>query len=139
MKIFFKKLDENAKIPSKNRVEDEGWDMYSLNEYILKPNTTTIIKTGIAGKTDSNHWLQIESRSGLASKGIFTVGGVIDTNFRGECCVILANITQQEFHVKQYDRIAQLVIRDRHPAEIVEVEQLDTTDRQESGFGSSGQ
>jgi len=138
MKIFFKKLDENAKIPSKNRADDEGWDIYALHDYILKPNATTIIKTGIAGKTDDNHWLQIESRSGLATKGVFAVGGVIDTNFRGEICVILANIIEQEFYIKQFDRIAQLVIRDRHPAEIIEVEQLDTTDRAAQGFGSSG-
>lgn len=139
MKIYFKKLDEEARIPSKARTTDEGFDMYALRDYELQPLSTTIIKTGIAGIVDENHWLQVEGRSGLATKGVFPIAGIVDNSYTGEICVVLINHRQESFSIKQYDRIAQLIIRDRHVAEIVEVEQFPATDRGAKGFGSSGQ
>lgn len=138
MELYIKKLEEDAKVPTKDRMEDEGFDLYANEEVTLKPMTTTMIKTGIAAMCNEEHWLQIEGRSGLASKGIFPVGGVIDHGFSGCLCVLLVNMTQREFLVTKHSRIAQMVIRDRHPASIVEVDQFGPSDRGAKGFGSSG-
>lgn len=138
MKLFVKKLDIDAKIPSKSRLVDEGYDLYSNETITLHPMTTTLVKTGIAAMCDNNHWLQIEARSGLAAKSIFPIGGIIDYGYTGPICVLLSNLNHVEYIVNKYDRIAQLIIRDMHQAEITEIKEFNTTERGNSGFGSSG-
>lgn len=137
MEIHFKKLDNRARIPTKTRTTDEGYDLYALEGYIIKPQSVCVVKTGIAGMCDDSHWLQVEGRSGLAAKGVFPIAGIVDQGYSGEICVVLVNMNPSGYSINQYDRIAQLIIRDRHDAKIVEVLQFGKTDRGEKGFGSS--
>lgn len=155
--LLVKKLSDSATIPSKKRSEDEGYDIYSNEDVTLKLNQVTLVHTGISAwacnqKTyynsttptreyKNNYWLQIEGRSGLASKGIFPVGGIVDSGYRGEISVLLANLTGSAYEIKTGDRIAQLVIRSRNDAMITEMkedENIPDGDRGNLGFGSSG-
>ena len=83
----------------------------------------------------------MRARSGLALKNSIGVAngiGTIDSDYRGELCVILVNFGQNEFVVKNGDRIAQMVLNKYEPIEFVVDEELSSTERGEGGFGSSG-
>ena len=80
-------------------------------------------------------------RSGLALKHGVTVlntPGTIDSGYRGEVGVILANFGEAEFAVRKGDKVAQIVVAPVTQAEVVEVDEIDSTDRGVGGFGSTG-
>ena len=82
---------------------------------------------------------RVAPRSGLAVKKHIDVGaGVVDSDYRGEVFVLLFNFGKEDFEVKIGERIAQLIIEKVVSTQIVEVEDLDNTDRGEGGFGSTG-
>jgi dUTP pyrophosphatase len=161
MKLLVKKLDEKAIIPTKKRDTDEGYDIYSIEPKRLFKGTTTLIHTGISAmvlsdfeyfsKTNTwpvsgsntqleerQYWLQIEGRSGMASKGVFPSGGIVDYGYTGEIAVMLVNCSSSDYYIKPGDKIAQLIPRLHLNPEVVEVDSLGETDRGEKGFGSSG-
>ena len=81
----------------------------------------------------------IKDRSGLALKFcLHTLAGVIDSNYRGEIMVVLINLGEKEYQVNTGDRIAQLILLPCLQAELIPVLTLPETERNESGFGSSG-
>ena len=85
--------------------------------------------------------VQVRPRSGLAIKKGITVlnsPGTIDADYRGEVCVILVNLSSEEFVIEDGERIAQMVIARHDQAEWVEVENLDETQRGAGGFGHTG-
>jgi dUTP pyrophosphatase len=85
------------------------------------------------------HYGRIAPRSGLAVKNFIDVGaGVIDMDYRGPVGVVLFNHSGDDFHIKQGDRIAQLIIEKISNPQIVEVDDLDATARGAGGFGSTG-
>jgi len=144
MILKVKKLVENAILPSKKRDTDEGYDLYAHTATALFSGVTKV-HTGIAAWVEPSEydfpqqfWLQIEGRSGLASKGIFPVGGVVDIGYTGEIIVLLANVDTYKYMINAGDKIAQLVIRSHHHAVITEVTEVMKTDRGDKGFGSSG-
>ena len=84
---------------------------------------------------------QVRPRSGLAIKkgiGVLNSPGTIDADYRGEVCVILVNLSAEEFVVQDGERIAQMVIARHEQAEWEEVEVLDETERGAGGFGHTG-
>ncbi len=100
-----------------------------------------LIPTGLSIALPHGYECQVRSRSGLAAKnGIFTLNspGTIDSDYRGEIKVILANFGSEPFVVKHGDRIAQLVVARYESVEWREVEELGATDRNIGGFGSTG-
>ncbi len=108
---------------------------------VLKPLERTIIKTGLHIALPSGYEAQIRPRSGLAAKFGITVlnsPGTIDADYRGEIGVILANISNIEFTIKDGDRVAQMVIAKYEHTKWEEVNVLDETSRGEGGFGSTG-
>jgi dUTPase len=152
--LFIKKLHPDAIVPCKKRNDDEGYDIFALEDTLLFDNRVTKVPTGIAawacdvvdtfakGSREeiyyNNYWIQIEGRSGLASKGISPVGGIVDKGYTGEISVLLANLSGDHFKVEKGDKIAQLIIRDSHNCYVSEVQELPETDRGSRGFGSSG-
>lgn len=89
--------------------------------------------------TEKTSWHFAASRSGLAWKHSIDVGaGVIDADYRGPVRVILFNHSDVDFEVKAGDRISQLIIEKIITPDVVEVESLDSTQRGEGGFGSTG-
>lgn len=135
-----KKLHPEAKLPSKSRDSDEGYDLYCLEDIDLTPGETVKVKTGIALGLPKDHWAKIEGRSGLASKGITVYGGVIDNEYTGEIIVCLHNSNHWKGEkFTKGSKIAQFVLHKHRHFDILEVEDLDSTSRGAAGFGSSGQ
>jgi dUTP pyrophosphatase len=107
----------------------------------LAPLERSAIPTGLALEIPPGYEGQVRPRSGLALKHGLTClnsPGTIDADYRGEVKVILANVSNAPFTINRGDRIAQLVIAAVSRAELVEVQQLGSTDRGAGGFGSTG-
>ena len=139
MKIEIKKLSANAIIPSKGSEHAAGYDLYAAEEGEVQENCRLLVKTNISISIPSGHYGRIAPRSGLAYKnGIDVMAGVIDSDYRGDVGVILYNTDVSDFKFKKGDRIAQLIIEKCYTAEWNQVEELDSSGRLDSGFGSTG-
>lgn len=107
----------------------------------LAPGQRALVPTGLKIALPLGYEAQVRARSGLALKhGIIcpNAPGTIDSDYRGECGVILANIGNEPFVIRRGERIAQLVIARHERADWIEVETLDETARGTGGFGSTG-
>lgn len=112
------------------------------NPIVIKPLGRCVVPTGLYIALPVGYEAQIRPRSGLALKKGITVlnsPGTIDADYRGEICVILANLSSEELIVEDGDRIAQMVIASYQQVEWGVVETLDSTDRGGGGFGHTGQ
>jgi dUTP pyrophosphatase len=145
MKLHIKKL-ENAKdlpLPRYMSKGAAGMDVYANvdTQVTVESGSIKLIPTGISMAIPEGYEAQIRPRSGLALKhGISMVNtpGTIDSDYRGEINVILINFGDKPFVISRGDRIAQMVINKVELPEIIEVEELDITERGEGGFGSTG-
>ncbi len=143
--LKIKKLEnsQGLALPKYETNGSAGMDLIaSIDEdIIIKSGEIKLIKTGIAIALERGFEAQIRPRSGLALKNGITVlntPGTIDSDYRGEICVILINHSKLDFVVSRGMRIAQMIIAKYAQAEIIEVENLDETVRGTSGFGSTG-
>jgi len=138
MKIEIKKLDDNAKLPTKKHIEDACYDLYSLEDYVISPKTTAKIKTGIVMKIPDGYYGRIYPRSSLAIKGLFVNAGIIDSNYRGEIIVVLYNSSHEPYVISKGDRIAQFTLHKQYDIDFIEVDEINKTNRNDNGFGSTG-
>lgn len=107
----------------------------------IKPLERKLIPTGLFIELPAGYEAQIRPRSGLAIKKGITVlnsPGTIDADYRGEICVILVNLSADEFVINDGERICQMVIAAHAQAEWIEVAELGQTDRGAGGFGHTG-
>ena len=143
-KFEIKKLNKNAIIPKRATSGSAGMDLYACieKEITLKPGKLIIIPTGLAiALPSSNYVANLYARSGLGVKhGICLSNGVgvIDSDYRGEVCVGLCNVSDKEYTIQPNERIAQMVIAPVAIMDPVEVTELDSTTRGSGGFGSTG-
>ena len=142
-----KVLDERLRdyLPSYATAGSAGMDLRAaVPEYqplTLAPGRRALVPTGLKIALPLGYEAQVRARSGLALKhGIIcpNAPGTIDSDYRGECGVILANIGDEDFVIRRGERIAQLVIAKHERADWIEVETLDDTARGAGGFGSTG-
>lgn len=108
---------------------------------VIQPLGRAIVPTGLYLQIPAGYEVQVRPRSGLAAKKGITVlnaPGTIDADYRGEVCVILANLSSEPFTVENGERVAQLVLARHEVMEWEETSELDSTDRGEGGFGSTG-
>lgn len=133
-----KKLSPDAILPSKGDPSDAGIDIYTNESYTLQPGERHAFSTGIAVEFPSGYVALFWDRSGLGSKGIHRLAGVVDAGYRGEWKVIVINLSAEPYEVKAGDKIVQCVFQKFEPVEIEEVEELVDSKRGERGFGSSG-
>lgn len=138
MKIKIKKLNSDAIIPKYAHEGDAGMDLFSTQEFILKPKHRAIIGTGISIELPKGYVSLVWDKSGVASKGIKTMGGVIDSGYRGEYKVVLINLSSENFEIKKGQKIAQVLIQKVESPEIEIVESLEKSSRGSGGFGSTG-
>lgn len=114
----------------------------NINEPItLAPFERALVKTGLFIDLPIGYEAQVRPRSGLALKHGITVlntPGTIDSDYRGEIGVVLINFSKENFIINDGERIAQLVIAKHEQAELVEVEELDETERGDGAYGHSG-
>lgn len=120
-----------------------GMDIYAnLNEaVVLKPLQRTLVPTGLYIELPIGMEAQIRPRSGLANKHGITVlnsPGTVDSDYRGEIKIILVNLSEQEFIVRDGERIAQMVVAKHETIEWKPVEILSETQRGAGGYGSTG-
>ena len=164
MKIKAKRLSDTAKLPTYGSEKAACCDLYcdlrvdkciDLNpanvdfkhmEYSgdcfdrvhIAPHETIKLPTGWAFQPPEGYMLQILQRSGLASKGLIPLGGILDEDYTGEVIVIMLNTTDKYLSINKGDRIAQMTIRPYYQGEFEEVDELDETERGLNGFGSTG-
>ncbi len=143
--LKIKKLDngKNLPLPKYETTGSAGMDLLAAIDepIIIKPSEIKLVKTGIAFALEQGFEAQVRPRSGLALKNGITVlntPGTVDSDYRGEVCVILINHSQVDFTITRGMRIAQVVIAKHEQAEVVEVQNLDETVRGSGGFGSTG-
>jgi len=133
-----KKLSADAVLPTKDDPADAGIDLYANESYTLQPGERHVFKTGISTEFPEGYVALLWDRSGLGSKGIHRLAGVIDAGYRGEWGVVLLNTTDEPYEVKKGDKVIQAVLQKFEPTQIEEVTELTETARAEAGFGSSG-
>ncbi len=133
-----KRLSRTAKLPTKHNPDDAGIDVYTNESYTLKPGELHLFSTGIAVEIPSGFVALLWDRSGLGSKGIHHLAGVIDAGYRGEWKVALLNTTDKPFPIKRGDKIIQCVVQHFEPVTIRWAKKLADTSRAKKGFGSSG-
>ncbi len=137
IKIKIKKLHEDAQIPKIGSEHAAGFDLYSIEDYVLEPGETKAIGTGIAMEIPEGKCCCIWDRSGYGAKGIHRFAGLIDSDYRGEYKIVLHNSTKETFKINKGDRIAQALIQDYYKPEF-ELSELSETRRGGGGFGSTG-
>ncbi len=139
MKIKIKKLDPEAKLPSYAHPGDAGLDLFSLEDYELKPGERRIFPVGFALEFPTGYVAMVKDKSSLPKNGgLHTMGGVFDAGYRAEYNVNLINLGQEPYQIKRGDKIAQLVIFPVAIAELQEVETLSDSSRGAGNFGSTG-
>ena len=141
MTLRFRKVHPDAVLPAYAHPSDAGMDVRSVEDLTIAPGRRALVHTGLVILLPPLYEAQVRPRSGLALKSGVTVlntPGTIDSGYRGEIGVILANFGEAEFQVRKGDKIAQLVIAPVTQPEVVETTEMDETDRGAGGFGSTG-
>ncbi|KAL8477062.1 hypothetical protein ACS0TY_029396 [Phlomoides rotata] len=138
-KIIQKRLSEKAIFPSRGSPLSAGYDLSSAVKTRVPARGQVLVPTDLSIPVLEGAYARIAPRSGLALKHSIGVGaGVVDADYRGPVGVILVNHSYVDFEVKHGDRIAQLIIQQIVTPEVTKVDDLDSTVRGSSGFGSTG-
>ena len=144
IRVKFAKLDDRAHLPTQGSAQAAGWDLYALKETVVHKGASVTIPTGLACAIPEGWEGQIRCRSSLGKKGMILPNGVgtIDSDYRGELRVLATWIGPgNSFTVGEGERVAQMLFA---PVPLVNIEEvamseLESTERGEGGFGSSGQ
>jgi dUTP pyrophosphatase len=131
------KLVDDAKLPYRGTSESAGLDLYSIETKTVIPGEVVKIRTGITVAIPINNYGQIFDRSSVAARGLIVVGGVIDSDYRGEVIIMLSNVSAEDVVVEKGERCAQLIILPYTKVNVVEGTATPTA-RNTSGFGSTG-
>ena len=134
------KLAEGAALPEYKTTGAAGADICSNEDCSIDPNNWKMVSTGVFPEIPENFEIQVRSRSGLAAKnGVFVLNspGTVDSDYRGEIKVILANMSDKPFEIRKGDRIAQLVVSPVQQANFEIVSDISETERSAGGFGST--
>lgn len=139
MKLKVKRLSSEITLPGYAHPGDAGLDIYAAAETVMAPGERAQIPTGLALEIPAGYVGLIWDKSGLSHKhGLKTLGGVVDSTYRGELKIGIVNLSPQTRVFKVGDKVAQLLIQPVISVEIAEVQELSDTDRGEGGFGSTG-
>ena len=140
--------DERAIAPTRNKATDAGLDLYSMEDKFIELGSTAVVRTGVSVNIPSGMVGKIEDRSSLASKGLRTGAGVIDTGYNGEVGIVIHNLTSQlasdpvlhrkGYQVRRGDKIAQLLNYNVETPSVEVVSNVWESERGSGGFGSSG-
>ena len=142
--IKVKKLDEFTTLPTKGSSKAAGFDLYACipeGQMTIWPGECRKVGTGVAIQPPEGYFGAIYARSGLATKNGLRPGncvGIADEDYEGEYIVALYNDSQRPQEIHHGDRIAQVVFQPYLTDEMVEVKELDKTERGSGGFGSTG-
>ena len=133
------RLTQDGRLPQRATDGSAGYDLYSPQAYVIPPQQRICIPLDIAVTPPPNTYIQLASRSSLATKHLIDVkAGVIDSDYTGNIMVVLHNCGETPFQVNTGDRIAQMLLLSNHNPSVQEVTTLAETTRGNDGFGSTG-
>lgn len=138
MKLLVKKCRVEVKLPTRAHHDDAGIDLYACGNHTVEPHQTVSIPLGIAMEIAEGYVGLIWDKSSVGSKGIKTLGGVIDAGYRGEVSVVVNNMNNTAYTFEHGHKVAQMLIQKVDFPEIVETEELSDSHRGVGGFGSTG-
>ena len=146
IKIKVKRLSEDfldVPLPYYATSGSAGMDIRAAlkEDVFLQPGKVELIPTDISVEIPLGYEIQVRPRSGLAANhsiGILNSPGTIDSDYRGEIKVILMNFGKEDFKISKGDRVAQLIVSKVYTAKIILVNDLNTSNRGEGGFGHTG-
>ena len=143
VKVFIKKLNSSAQLPSYKTSGASGMDLMACIEKTinLEPGKSCLIPTGLSVAFPKEYEIQIRPRSGLAAKNnisVLNTPGTIDSDYRGELKIILFNHSKVNFTINNNDRVAQMILTPIIKMELEESNKLPDSKRGEGGFGSTG-
>ncbi|MGQ9819413.1 MAG: dUTP diphosphatase [Candidatus Kapaibacteriales bacterium] len=146
MKVFITRMNKEANqipLPEYKSPGSAGMDIRANidEDIVIEPGSVVLVPTGFAIALPDGYECQVRTRSGLALKyGVFALNspGTIDSDYRGEIKIILANFGKEPFRISRGDRIAQLVVAKYERVDWVETDSLPPSQRGEGGFGSTG-
>jgi dUTP pyrophosphatase len=145
--ILFKRWQGNTDlpVPTYATAGAAGFDLRAHvpddQPMVLRPGARGMVPTGFSVAIPDGYEMQVRPRSGLAAKNGVTVTnapGTVDSDYRGQVCVLLVNLGEEDFAIRRGDRIAQGVIAAAPQWALVETDDLSATDRGTGGFGSTG-
>lgn len=139
-KMVFEKIHQNAQLPKKAHPNDEGWDLFAVEDQTIEAKSSTVINVGLKiAFLDEGYWLKVESRSGLAfNHDIVAFWGILDNGYRGELKIKLFNFSTLPYVIKSGDRVAQILVKYSITDFGVEWGKTVPTQRGSNGFGSTG-
>lgn len=139
MIVKFKKLIDDAQMPTYGTTGAACFDLYACKWALVEPGEVRIIKTGLSVEVPEGYAMMLYSRSGHGKVGVTLANsvGVIDSDYRGEVCVMLTNQGDTVFEVNAGDRVAQGMIIPVQQV-VFEEGELSDTERGAGGFGSTG-
>ena len=135
------KISPESKLFTKAHKDDACYDIYASCDQAIGQFETRLIHTGIKVEIPKGYEGIVRPRSGISLKTGLRVAnspGTIDAGYRGEVCVVMANVSEKAYLIKAGSKIAQFTIKKVVEFEIEEVEELTETERGEGGFGSTG-
>lgn len=138
MELKIKKIHKNAKLPHYGHKGDAGLDIFSTIDCVLRKREVKAIPTGIKVAIPEGYVGLIWDKSGVSLEGVHRLAGVVDSGYRGEVKIVMANLSDEPFSIEKGMKIAQLLIQPVVEVEVIEVEDLEATPRGENGFGSTG-
>jgi dUTP pyrophosphatase len=142
VQVLLSRLDPEVPLPAYARPGDAGADLVTTSDIVLKPGERGVVGTGVAIALPPGYAGFVHPRSGLAARvglSVVNTPGTIDAGYRGEIKVCLINHDPvHPVRLARGDRIAQLVVQRVEHAVFVEVAELDTTERGDGGYGSTG-
>lgn len=137
--IQFKKLSEDAKVPTTAHYGDAGWDLYTSCEIIIPPHSFCDVHVDIAVALPRGIWAMITGRSStIRTYKLRVETAIIDNGYRGEMYVGVWNHNDEEIIIEKGVRLAQLILFKLIPATWVEKDSLPPSERGDRGFGHSG-
>ncbi len=139
MKLKVKKLRDGAKLPTRGHPGDAGVDFYAIENVTFLPKSKNKVFTGVSIEIPEGYVGLVWDKSSISfNKGLKTMGGVIDSGYRGEILMTLFNTCDEEVIIEKGDKIAQIIIQKFEDCDIVETENLNESIRGDKGFGSTG-
>lgn len=139
MKVKFKKLNENAVVPTKAHPTDAGFDLVASATTIIPSHSRALIPTDIAMAIPKGYYGMVVGRSGNTIKrGLVGQTGVVDAGYRNGIGIMAFNLTDTDITIEQGERAGQIVLTPILVCELEEADELSTTDRGTGGYGSSG-
>jgi len=137
--LSFKRLDPKAVLPARGSSRAAGLDIYAIEALTIQPAERVLARTGLAVAIPEGYYGRLAPRSGLATqKGLDTLAGVIDADYRGEILCLLYNAGDESIQLPARSKICQLILEKIITPTAIWADEISDTDRGRGGFGSTG-